>query len=266
MNPRVAILIVTYNAEKYIAATLQSCIQQSYKNCAIYILDNNSTDNTTSIIQNLNSSMVVLLFSKNNLGPYAGLNFLLDHLSGEEYIAIQDHDDIWFPSKIQQQVDFLEKKPEYVACGTQVYYYHENKCVLHLTDNFKINGYVDHTSLMFRNKGFRYDTSKSLPDEHLQAKVLCFSGRLGCLSIGLTIHRIRHDKMNLSSKRNRLNFRGAWEHLIYTRFRDFPGAVSNIISALLPEKLTWWSRRKYSYNNDSWISKEDFEQKQKIRL
>jgi len=210
--------------------------------------------------------MVTLFTSKQNLGPYAGLNFLMDHLKGEDYVSIQDHDDVWFPLKIQKQVIFLETNAKYIACGTQVYYYHENKGILHLTDNYRINGYVDHTSLLFRNKGFRYDTTRALADEHFQAKILRRYGKIGCLQSGLTIHRIRQDKKNLSSKRNRFNIRAAWEHLVYTRFRDFPGAASNVLSALLPEWLTWWSRRKYSYKNSTWISKEDFEQKQSIHL
>ena len=266
MKPKVAILIITHNAARYIALTLQSCMEQTYTNCAMYILDNASTDETVKIVRDICDSNAQIFTSEINLGPYAGLNYLLDRINGEEYIAIQDHDDLWVPSKIEQQVNYLESNNDYSACGTQVYYYHESKEVLYLRNNFAINGYVDHTSLMFRNTGYRYDVSRALPDEHFQAKVLRQGGRISCLPLGLTVHRIRHDQQNLSSKRNHLNFRGAWEHFWYTKGKDLSGTFAIIISALLPDWLKWWSRRKYSYKGSQCLSRSDFEQQQNMRI
>lgn len=266
MKPRVAILIVTHNAERYIALTLQSCLQQLYTNCSTYILDNASTDNTVKIIRAMSNDHIHLYISQENLGPYAGLNYLLDRTNGEEYVAIQDHDDLWLPAKIERQVDFLVANTQHVGCGTEVYYYYESTDMLYLRNNFAINKYVDHTSLMFRNLGFRYDVKRALPDEHFQAKVLMKSGPMGCLPLGLTVHRIRNDRKNLSSKRNRLNFKGAWEHFRYTQGSDFAGTLAIITSDLLPDWLKWWSRRKYSYKGSRSLTKNEFEKQAGIRI
>ena len=51
MEPRVNILLATYNGEKYLKKQLDSLIEQTYKNIDIYIRDDGSTDNTVQLIQ-----------------------------------------------------------------------------------------------------------------------------------------------------------------------------------------------------------------------
>src|SRR3990167_596097 len=119
-NSLVSVLICTYNAEKFIKSTLESVLNQSYKNIEVLILDNGSTDKTVPIIRTLalhnaqpltyevrKGPSIRLIESKKNLGPYKGLNVLLELAKGK-YIAINDHDDIWHPEKIKKQVSFLE--------------------------------------------------------------------------------------------------------------------------------------------------------------
>lgn len=257
-EPRVLILIVAYNSERFIARTIQSCLGQTYKNCQVVILDNASTDRTVAVIEGLQASRVQLFRSDANLGPYAGLNYLLDRVEAP-YIAIQDHDDLWLPTKIKEQVDCLEHHREYIACGTQAFYYHEREQVLISTDNFAINGYPDHTTLMFRPGVFRYDVARALPDEYFQAVILRRGGKIGHVPKPLSVHRIRNDSNNLSSARNRWNFRGAFEHLTNTRYRDVLGSLSMILAAVLPRRVLWWSRRRISYRRADWIPKETFE-------
>lgn len=66
-------------------------------------------------------------------GPYGGLNFLLDNAKGD-YIAIQDHDDIRHPEKLEKQVVFLEENSEYTGCGVQLLYYFQSyhKVIKHI--------------------------------------------------------------------------------------------------------------------------------------
>lgn len=265
MPHQVAILIVAYNSERYITRTLQTCLDQTYTDCSIAVLDNASTDRTVALIEEMYSPRIQLIRSAVNLGPYAGLNRLLDTVSAP-YIAIQDHDDLWLPKKIERQVSFLEQHPDYVACGTQAFYYHEREHLVIPTDNFAINGYPDHTTLLFRAGPQRYDTTKALPDEYFQAVLLKRLGKFGSVLEPLSVHRIRDDRNNLSSARNRWNFRGAWEHLVNTRFHDPAGALSMILAAVLPRRVVWWSRRRISYRHAAWISKKDFESTYRFKL
>jgi glycosyltransferase involved in cell wall biosynthesis len=67
MAPKVSIILCTYNAEKYIQATLQSVLNQSYTTIEILILDNNSTDRTLDILQKFTDKRIQIFPSKKNL-------------------------------------------------------------------------------------------------------------------------------------------------------------------------------------------------------
>ena len=128
-QPLVSILIVAYNPGDYLVHTLISCLNQSYQNTEILLLDNDSSENIQKYIEkaeNITQKFLKIrcFFEKKNHGPYQWLNLLLKKAKGE-YIAIQDHDDIWHPEKLEKQVDFLEHHPKYVGCGTKTVMYYE---------------------------------------------------------------------------------------------------------------------------------------------
>ena len=196
----VSILVVSYNAEKFILQTIKSCLNQTYQNIELLILDNASSDKTVEILEKFNDARAKIFRVGENLGPYAGLNFLLGQAKGE-YIAIQDHDDIWFPEKIKKQIEFLAKNQQILACGTETFYYYEKRELLLLDECQGFVDFVNHTSLVFRNNGFRYNTDYVLADEYFEKKVLGRHGKIFCIGEPLTIHRIRNDGSNLSHTR-----------------------------------------------------------------
>jgi glycosyltransferase involved in cell wall biosynthesis len=75
-KPLISILIVAYNPGEYLRNTIQSCLDQTYENTEILILDNNSSED---IVPNFpKSEKIKLIKSSENLGPYRGLNLLLE--------------------------------------------------------------------------------------------------------------------------------------------------------------------------------------------
>lgn len=167
MTPKVSVILCTYNAEKYIQATLESVLNQSYTDIEVLILDNFSTDTTLVISQKFTDKRVHIFPSKKNLGPYGWLNFLLKKAKGE-YIAIQDHDDIRHPQKIEKQINFLEKHKKYVWCGTKTLMRYEWDQMGFEYYLGKENYYTIHPSLVFRNATFDHQKnlqSKEFLDE-----------------------------------------------------------------------------------------------------
>lgn len=79
-NPLISILIVAYNPGEYLRKTLESCINQTYPNTEILILDNASSEDITRYfpIEEEKHQKIRLIKSTENLGPYRGLNQLLD--------------------------------------------------------------------------------------------------------------------------------------------------------------------------------------------
>ena len=155
-NPLVSVLICTYNAEKTIEETLRSCLDQTYTHFEILIHDDQSKDRTIELIKTIGDKRIRIIDSGKKLWPYRWLNFLLEHAKGK-YIAIQDHDDLWKPEKLEKQVRFLEENEGYVGCWTRtlIWYEWDNKWYeYYLWESFH---YTIHPSLVFRNnKRYRY--------------------------------------------------------------------------------------------------------------
>lgn len=206
MNQLVSILICTYNAENTIEETIKSCLNQTYKNIEILIHDDQSKDNTIDIINKIWDKRIKIIDSWKKLWPYKGLNFLLDHAKWE-YIAIQDHDDLWKPEKLERQVHFLEENKKYVWCGTKTLmrYEWDNKWFEYYL--WKENYYTLHPSLVFRNsKEYRYPDTTYMCDALFQKKILCkWKNLIWNINETLTIHRIKKWSDNYSYKWYKLN-------------------------------------------------------------
>lgn len=206
-NPLVSILIVAYNPWAYLQNTLRSCVEQSYTNTEILILDNNSTEDISEYIPD--DDRIQVFKSEKNLWPYNGLNLLLGKAKWD-YIAIQDHDDIWHPEKLEKQVDFLEKHPEYIGSGTNTIMYYEADGKYFEYFLGEKNYYTIHPSLVFRNLGsFRYDTTDTeyMCDAWSLKENLCGGEKkIYNLPEPLTLHLIKKWSGNYSYRWHRLTW------------------------------------------------------------
>ena len=90
-NPKVSIIIPTYNRENLIGRTIESVLNQTYQGIEIIITDNASIDNTEKVVSKYIEPEKVLYFKNDkNLGPYPNINnALMNHASGE-YFALRN--------------------------------------------------------------------------------------------------------------------------------------------------------------------------------
>jgi glycosyltransferase involved in cell wall biosynthesis len=104
----VSVIIPTYNSEKFIIDTIQSVQNQSYKNWEVILVDDCSTDKTVAIILVMiqNDSRIKLLQLEKNYGTGIARNKGVSNANGR-YISFLDADDLWAPSKLKKQIDFL---------------------------------------------------------------------------------------------------------------------------------------------------------------
>lgn len=122
--PAVAILLCTYNGERFLAAQLESIATQSYKNWIVYASDDGSTDGTLELLRafrhRVGESRVVILD-----GPQQGFskNFLsvLSIASGKHsFYAYCDQDDVWMGDKLSRSLHMLKPYPDHIPqlyCG-----------------------------------------------------------------------------------------------------------------------------------------------------
>jgi glycosyltransferase involved in cell wall biosynthesis len=118
-NIKISILLPAYNAEKTISKSIESILNQSYKNFELIILNDGSTDSTQEIINTYSDPRIVAMENESNIGLINTLNKGFT-LSKGTFIARIDADDIWIDvDKLSNQVDFLIKNPNHVLVGTQ---------------------------------------------------------------------------------------------------------------------------------------------------
>ena len=108
-DKKVAVLLSTYNGEKYVGAQIHSILTQSYKNIVLVVRDDGSSDKTVKIVKEYmeNYSNIKLVEGK-NLGFIKSF-FELLKLEQADYYAFADQDDVWLPDKIALAVESLNK-------------------------------------------------------------------------------------------------------------------------------------------------------------
>jgi glycosyltransferase involved in cell wall biosynthesis len=109
--PLVSIIMPTYNRGGYILETIQSIIDQTYKNWELIILDDGSEDNTHEIIANVTDSRIQYIKHE-----HTGITGILKNkgieLAKGALIALMDSDDLWMRDKLELQVDALLQNPK----------------------------------------------------------------------------------------------------------------------------------------------------------
>lgn len=107
----ISIIMPCFNMERYIQASVQTVIEQTYPNWELLIVDDGSSDNSVCIIQKLieMDSRIKLIQLEKNGGIAHARNTALQQAKGT-YIAFLDSDDFWHPDKLQLQLQFMKEK------------------------------------------------------------------------------------------------------------------------------------------------------------
>lgn len=123
---KASILLPVFNAEKTITETLQSIINQTYKDFEIIIINDGSTDNSELYILNFKDERIKYYKNKTNKGLIYTLNRGIELCKGQ-YIIRMDADDIMLPSRIDTQIKFMDNNPQILASGSAVIKFYTNK-------------------------------------------------------------------------------------------------------------------------------------------
>src|SRR4051812_17019821 len=106
--PSVSIIIPAYNSERYLRASLQSVLEQTYRDYEVIVVDDGSTDGTKAAVLGVEGSIRYIYQS--NQGPSAARNTGIAAARGD-FICFLDADDSWTPDKLAIQVEFMERNP-----------------------------------------------------------------------------------------------------------------------------------------------------------
>jgi glycosyltransferase involved in cell wall biosynthesis len=103
-NPRVSVVIPTYNRAHLVSRSIQSVLSQTYQDFEVIVVDDGSTDNTSEAVNSIGDERVNYIRHDVNKGASASRNTGIRAARGE-LIGFLDSDDEWLPQKLQKQVD-----------------------------------------------------------------------------------------------------------------------------------------------------------------
>jgi glycosyltransferase involved in cell wall biosynthesis len=160
---KVSFLMTIYNHQNYLKDSIESIINQSYKNWELVAVDNGSTDKSKKVLKRIKNKKIKLFFLKNNIGRTNCLNFGLKKCSGD-FIAILDSDDIAHKNRIETQLNQFNLDKKLFMVATDFNYINEKKKIipypktkLFLTKNiyikpriFLLRNLFVHSSVMYK--------------------------------------------------------------------------------------------------------------------
>ena len=115
-RPLISIIIPVYNAESYIRRCIESVLSQTYKEIQVILINDGSTDNTLSILEEYSrSDSRIQLINKDNSGVSKTRNIGID-ISDGEYIGFVDADDYLEPEMYEKLYNAIKKTAADVAC------------------------------------------------------------------------------------------------------------------------------------------------------
>ncbi len=243
----ITVLMPAFNCGKYIAASIQCILNQTYKEFEFIIINDGSTDNTEEIINSFKDSRIIYKKTENK-GTSAALNYGLS-LAKSDWVARIDADDLNVPERLEKQVKFIDENPDYdIISSWSVYFRDPAKIVFLLkepVENADIKEYLNlhnpmnQSSVIYRKE--KILAAKYNEEHHVNEDFELF-------------HRIR----------NEVRFYNMPEFLVYTRLRKdsktfsmnseniydflFPPAFKNMLEAKSKGEHFYWA------SNIAWIN------------
>lgn len=146
--PKVSVVMPLYNAEKYVRKSIESILNQSFKDFELILIDDGSTDNTVYRASEINDKRIRVYHNSCNKGIAYSRNRGLETCKGD-YVALMDDDDIAPLYRLQKEVSFLDENSDIDVVGGRY-------CIIDKNDNIKkywdeplINPYYVKANLMF---------------------------------------------------------------------------------------------------------------------
>lgn len=113
-NPKVSIIIPVYNGSNYLREAIDSALAQTYKNIEVLVVNDGSADGGKTEKIALSYGNKIRYFYKKNGGVASALNMGIQNMTGE-YFSWLSHDDVYYPDKIEVQINYLKLLNKYTV-------------------------------------------------------------------------------------------------------------------------------------------------------
>ncbi len=245
-KPQISIILTSYNHGKYLRESIQSVLDQTYRDFELIILDDASTDNSWEIIGSYSDPRIRSFRNEVNRKGIRLADVINKYSSGD-YIAVHHSDDVWEPQKLEKQVLFLDANPHIGAVFSLVTIIDEegrsfsdeshkyfkvfkqpNRTRHEWLNHFFFHGNaLCHPSVLIRKKcyedcGYFRRGLAQLPDLDFWIR-LCLKYDIYILQEKLVRFRVRADEKNVSGNRPTTRVRDHFEKLhILDNYQTIP--------------------------------------------
>ncbi len=149
-NQTIDIIIPNFNKAKYLSQCLNSIIDQTYKNWKVYLIDDNSNDNSKEILSKYRNIENIKIFNfKENKGPAYCRNFGIQK-SNSKLIAFMDSDDFWPKDKLEKQISKMLSINCNFTYTDYCFFYNDDinkKKMTNLSLKYNYDSFLKHSSM-----------------------------------------------------------------------------------------------------------------------
>jgi len=253
--PKVSVIIPTYNAKETIERTVDSVLQQTEQDFEIILVDDVSKDNTYAILKSIAAQDRRIFAFKNERNSKSAYtrNVAISKAQGK-FIMQLDDDDYCDPTRMQQQIDFLESHPKIDFVGSNVAVFNAEGVYGRLTkpenptvkDLLKTSQFFN-PSMMFRREALEMVSGYRVSWE--TARGQDYDMYLRMYAVGLQGYNIQKNLTYYYQDNNYIK-KIRWRNRLgemYYRYRNFkklgalpkalPYVVKPLIAIFIPKKL-----------------------------
>lgn len=160
--PIISVVMAVYNCGKYLEESIQSILNQTFRDFEFILIDDCSKDNSLEILKKYQiiDKRIILIINNTNLGPAVSRNKGIEIAKGK-YIAILDADDIAIHNRLEIQYNILEKNKNIFVMGSGWFVIDESSKIIgkyqnitdskHIRDKLPKEDCINNSTVMFRN-------------------------------------------------------------------------------------------------------------------
>ena len=205
----VDIILPNYNSSQFIAKTIKSVQNQSFKNWKLIIVDDCSDTKTKKILKRYSKNKKIKIYwMKKNRGAAYCRNLGLKK-SNSNFIAFIDSDDLWKKNKLDLQINYMNKN-NYFFTYTAYKTFGLQKKNINPPERLSYSEFIKNTSIatstMIVNskiiKGVKFTNTKICEDYFFKCQILKKISKANCLNKYLTYYRVRQGSLQSNKLRN----------------------------------------------------------------
>lgn len=213
----VSIVMPMYNTkEEELRNAIDSILCQTYENFEFIIIDDGSKNNCIDVVKTYNDTRIKLLINENNLGIEESLNKGIKN-SKSDYIFRMDSDDVAYKNRIEIQMGFLEKYPQFDFVGTKVDFFNDKEGIVGESKKYgEINKKdflygtpIIHPTMLIKKRALEdvgmYEKSFRTEDYLLQIKLFVKGYKGYIIDEKLLKYRLDENTYLRRSKKQRIN-------------------------------------------------------------